>query len=118
LRDGNTPFTHAEGAAVTLGRETEKRRENMPQIIVTADRGEGAVTTWRERINASDFESAHFAHQLVERIGWAVSDAHEVEEHADRRPLSSENVQQTEAPADPAPEAPAETTTREPVAAG
>ena len=101
----------------------------MPQIIVTADRGEGAVTTWRERINASDFESAHFAHQLVERIGWAVSDAHEVEEHADRRPLSSEKAQRTATPETATPEtatpdAPAaepdtlraETTTREPVA--
>ena len=97
----------------------------MPQIIVTADRGEGAVTTWRERINASDFESAHFAHQLVERIGWAVSDAHEVEQHADRQPLSSEKAQRTETPetATPdtlaaEPETPtAETTPREPVAA-
>ncbi len=63
----------------------------MPQIIVTADRGEGTVT-WRERINASDFESQHFAQQLVERIGWAVNDAHEVERDAERRPLSTENV--------------------------
>ena len=54
----------------------------MPQIIVTADRsddrGEGAVML-RERINVSDFESDHFAAQLVERLGWAVSDAHEAE---------------------------------------
>ncbi len=61
----------------------------MPQIIVTANRGDDTVT-WRERINASDFESEHFAQQLVERIGWAVSDAHEVEQDADRRPLSSQ----------------------------
>jgi hypothetical protein len=27
----------------------------------------------------SDFESDHFAAQLVERLGWAVSDADEVE---------------------------------------
>ena len=50
----------------------------MPQIIVTADRGaglgEGAVTL-RERVNAADFESQHFARQLVERLGWAVEDA-------------------------------------------
>ena len=50
----------------------------MPQIIVTADRGaglgEGAVTL-RERVNAADFESPHFARQLVERLGWAVEDA-------------------------------------------
>jgi hypothetical protein len=55
----------------------------MPEIIVTADRdtdrGEGAVML-RERINASDFESATFAERLVERLGWAVSDAHAIEQ--------------------------------------
>ena len=54
----------------------------MPQIIVTADRTdqreEGAVLL-RERINVTDFESDHFANQLVERIGWAVGDADEAE---------------------------------------
>ncbi len=53
----------------------------MPQIIVTA--GDGADLTegvmLRERINASDFESDRFAANLVERLGWAVSDAIEVE---------------------------------------
>ena len=56
----------------------------MPQIIVTADRtddhGQTAVML-RERVNVTDFESDHFAAQLVERLGWAVSDAAEVEEH-------------------------------------
>ena len=33
----------------------------------------------RERVNVTDFESDHFAAQLVERLGWAVSDADEVE---------------------------------------
>lgn len=55
----------------------------MPQIIVTADRptsrGEGAVML-KERVNVADFESDHFAAQLVERLGWAVSDAHDVED--------------------------------------
>ena len=55
----------------------------MPQIIVKADqssdRGEGAVML-RERVNVADFESDHFAAQLVERLGWAVSDAHEAEQ--------------------------------------
>ncbi|HTX12245.1 MAG TPA: hypothetical protein VME22_26750 [Solirubrobacteraceae bacterium] len=54
----------------------------MPQIIVAADRGaafgEGAVT-FRETVNVADFESQHFATQLVERIGWAVEDADQVE---------------------------------------
>jgi hypothetical protein len=54
----------------------------MPQIIVTADRSdhmdEGAVML-RERVNVADFESDHFAAQLVERLGWAVNDADEAE---------------------------------------
>ena len=55
----------------------------MPQIIVTADRrtdrGEGAVTL-RERITSSDFESETFARRLVERLGWAIDDAHAAEQ--------------------------------------
>ncbi|HLY49556.1 MAG TPA: hypothetical protein VKR21_10200 [Solirubrobacteraceae bacterium] len=54
----------------------------MPQIIVTAedagDLTEGTVML-RERINASDFESDRFAANLVERLGWAVTDAAELE---------------------------------------
>jgi hypothetical protein len=54
----------------------------MPHIIVTADRtdegGEGPVML-NERVNATDFESGHFAARLVERLGWAVADANEAE---------------------------------------
>lgn len=54
----------------------------MPEIIVTtlasAQSGEGVML--RERVNISDFESAHFASQLVERLGWAVNDAHAAEQ--------------------------------------
>lgn len=60
----------------------------MPQIIITADgatdRDEGAVML-RERINVTDFESDHFAALLVERLGWAVSDAAELERTADKQ---------------------------------
>ena len=54
----------------------------MPQIIVTADRHsdhDEAPVMLRERVNFADFESDHFAAQLVERLGWAVEDAHEAE---------------------------------------
>ena len=55
----------------------------MPQIIVTAKppgrEGEEAVLL-RERVTVSDFESRHFADHLVERLGWAVSDADDVEQ--------------------------------------
>jgi hypothetical protein len=53
----------------------------MPQIIVVADsteEGEGAVM-FRERINPADLESEHFAARLIERLGWAVEDAHRAE---------------------------------------
>ena len=54
----------------------------MPQIIVAADHGaafgEGAVTL-REGVTVADFESEHFATQLVERLGWAVEDADQLE---------------------------------------
>ncbi len=68
----------------------------MPQIIVVADPdagfGEGPVTL-RERVNVTDFESEHFATQLVERLGWAVEDADQVErrptaEHATASPTA------------------------------
>ena len=60
----------------------------MPQIIVTADRGvEGvdAPMMLRERVNLSDFDSEHFRVQLLERLGWAVEDAHEVQDVPDAR---------------------------------
>lgn len=59
----------------------------MPQILVIADKPPGedeAPVMFRERVNVTDFESPHFANQLVERIGWAVGDADEVA-HRSRR---------------------------------
>ena len=53
----------------------------MPQIIVTADRTPEDTEPpilFRERVSVDDFESQHFAAQLVERLGWAVGDADEV----------------------------------------
>jgi hypothetical protein len=77
----NKMFTTAEGGHPKMAHDTNKERD-MPQIIVAADRGpgfgEGAVT-FRERVNVADFESEHFAAQLVERLGWAVEDADQVE---------------------------------------
>jgi hypothetical protein len=57
--------------------------ERVPHILVTADRQterDGAVML-RERINVADLESEHFAAKLLERLGWAVGDAHEAEQH-------------------------------------
>jgi hypothetical protein len=55
----------------------------MPQIIVMAKppgRENEEAVMLRERVTVSDFESRHFADQLVERLGWAVSDADDVEQ--------------------------------------
>lgn len=55
----------------------------MPQIIVTADqaqeREQGGIML-RERVNVADFDSERFAANLIERLGWAVVDATEVEQ--------------------------------------
>ena len=79
----------------------------MPQIIVTADRGaafgEGAVTL-RERVTATDFESEHFANQLVERLGWAVGDAHEAERVGEPIATPPEPIDQAPELIDAAPE--------------
>ncbi len=54
----------------------------MPQILVMADSHEDIADTvvYRERISPSDLESDHFSGQLVERVGWAVIDADELEQ--------------------------------------
>ncbi len=53
----------------------------MPQIFVAADNPEQSTSTvvYREWIAPSDLESDHFSAQLVERVGWAVVDADEIE---------------------------------------
>ncbi len=61
----------------------------MPQIIVTTKPSDGRreeAVMLRERVSVADFESRHFADQLVERLGWAVSDADDVEQTPDDEP--------------------------------
>jgi hypothetical protein len=96
-------FTRAEGRAPRIRRHTTKERD-MPQIIVTADHGaafgEGAVML-RERVTVADFESDHFAMQLVERLGWAVGDADEVERVGERMLDPAEPGEPDTSPAEP-----------------
>jgi hypothetical protein len=58
----------------------------MPHIIVLADRpnerGEGPVML-SERVTGADFQSEHFAAHLVQRLGWAVTDADAAENDSD-----------------------------------
>ena len=54
----------------------------MPEVIVKADspeKGEDSPVLLREYVSDSSLESTHYADQLIERIGWAVVDATEVE---------------------------------------
>ncbi|HEX5525596.1 MAG TPA: hypothetical protein VFX44_00190 [Solirubrobacterales bacterium] len=52
----------------------------MPQILVIADSPQSAgEVVYRERVARSSLESEHFAGQLMERVGWAVGDADELE---------------------------------------
>ena len=56
----------------------------MPQLLILTDSPEETDSTvvYRERVAPSDLESEHFSGQLVERVGWAVSDADRIE-HTD-----------------------------------
>jgi hypothetical protein len=53
----------------------------MPRIRVTTDptRACDVAVVMDERIAASDMDSDHFANALVQRIGWALSDADQAE---------------------------------------
>lgn len=53
----------------------------MPQLLISTDRPgvEAGTVVYKERVNLSDLESDHFSQQLVERVGWALRDADELE---------------------------------------
>jgi hypothetical protein len=54
----------------------------MPQILVTADETNGreTVVVLHERVVPSELESDHLSARLIERVGWALVDAEEVEQ--------------------------------------
>ena len=58
----------------------------MPQILVVTDSPANATSSvvYRERVSSTDLESDHFSGQLVERVGWALRDANEVERKSSR----------------------------------
>lgn len=58
----------------------------MPQILVVTDpHSDDQTVVYRERVSAADLESKHFSGQLVERVGWAVSDARDLERSQGRQ---------------------------------
>ncbi len=61
----------------------------MPQILVITETvtesrdDDREAVLLRERINLPDLESDHFSAQLLERLGWALIDADDVEHRAE-----------------------------------
>jgi hypothetical protein len=58
----------------------------MPQILVVADAPQDSETAvvYREWVSPEDFRSEHSSDQLIERVGWAVGDAEQLEHRLDR----------------------------------
>jgi hypothetical protein len=57
----------------------------MPQILVVTDLHDNSDSTvvYRERVSLDDLRSDHYSGQLVERVGWAMLDAEELEDRDD-----------------------------------
>lgn len=61
----------------------------MPQILVLTDSPQRAgEVVYRERVPSSSLESDHYAGQLLERVGWAVRDADDLE-HRPQEPVGA-----------------------------
>jgi hypothetical protein len=53
----------------------------MPRIVVLAKlEGGREEQTFTETVRASELESEHFRGQIVQRLGWGLADAHELED--------------------------------------
>ena len=59
----------------------EWQEEVMARIRITAEPlgTSGVSIVLDERVNRNNFDSDHFAAALVERIGWALADAEDLE---------------------------------------
>ena len=53
----------------------------MPRVIVTAETSDGRheAIVHDERVLAATLDSDHSSAQLIERVGWALLDAEEIE---------------------------------------
>lgn len=60
----------------------------MPQIIVQTS-GPERTEVFRERVQPIDLESQTATELLIERLGWAISDATEVEHTPSTRELEA-----------------------------
>jgi len=56
----------------------------MPQILVLTDSPRHSdEVVYRERVPTSSLESDHYAGQPLERVGWAVKDADDIEHRSE-----------------------------------
>lgn len=74
----------------------------MPQIVVVTDspQDSGRIV-YREKVASSCMESEHFSRQLAERLGWAVSDADQLELELEAEPPLAEDSEEYVEPAIP-----------------
>jgi len=54
----------------------------MPRVIITAETGGGLreAIVYDERVLPANLDNEHSSAQLIERVGWALVDAQEVEQ--------------------------------------
>lgn len=71
----------AAGRATIESVTNTSMEDSMPRIRITTEAlGTPDIeVVLDERIVASDLSSDHFAGALIERIGWALADAHDAE---------------------------------------
>ncbi|MGB6424885.1 MAG: hypothetical protein WBF18_06365 [Solirubrobacterales bacterium] len=64
----------------------------MPQIIITTEGPgrSGVREVHRERVHPADVETETAGHLLIERIGWALADADQLEH---QEPATAEHAQ-------------------------
>lgn len=75
----------ADGAvpqATKRAPSAQAKEAEIPRVIVIAspsERDDGAMML-SERVTVADLDSEHFASQLIDRLRWAVTDAHQAEQ--------------------------------------
>lgn len=59
----------------------------MPRVLVTTDRAAqpGSRVLLDEQVHPVHLSSDHSARQFIERLGWAISDAEDLESAPERR---------------------------------
>lgn len=76
----------------------------MPQILIVTESPDQSASSvvYSERVMLTDLESTHFSGQLVERVGWAVHDADQLEHRDELRLRARRSGAISGVPASPA----------------